>query len=389
MPMNKCPSMPPNPLLPSIFFPQAPKSSCTELSHGNLLCTVFQLFSQPFDSHPTILCPGFPYPPCSSSHLLLGVHTAPFPTEPLSQSRSSSAVVNLSLLEIFDNAEIGSSSLNLWIFSFATDFQSQEPGSFRARSDLSCHSQFQDNFMNPSSLWQVTTELVASEKLEAGCPQGFISWRWIYLTFTPEWYLRRVNWPLFQSAKKKESTSGADLPNQIESLFRKHLHWLGRHPRLPGWPLQFSFRNVGTWSNFSSITFSAVGSVRSWIDHTAWWLHKALTTHQQGQGTGKTLARFMALVLYWQLTSETWCFHWSFIPFAPLFFCPREVIAAFHSRGGCIPGEGEEFLHTDSWTLFNKHKTLILYLDCCKWKVLCYPNAFSGNISPLYTSGLN
>lgn len=125
MPMNKCPSMPPNPLLPSIFFPQAPNSSCTELSHSNLLCTVFQLFSQPFDSHPTILCPGFPYPPCSSSHLLLGVHTAPFPTEPLSQSRSSSAVVNLSLLEIFDNAEIGSSSLNLWIFSFATDFQSQ------------------------------------------------------------------------------------------------------------------------------------------------------------------------------------------------------------------------------------------------------------------------
>lgn len=39
------------------------------------------------------------------------------------------------------------------------------------------------------------------------------------------------------------------------------------------------------------------------------------------------------------------------------------MIAVFLSTRGCFPVEGEVFLYADSWTLFNKHKTLILYLD--------------------------
>ena len=61
----------------------------------------------------------------------------------------------------------------------------------------------------------------------------------------------------------------------------------------------------------------------------------------------------------------------------------------FHSRSDHSPLEGDVFLNVNSWTLFNNHKTLILCLSCYKWKLLCYPNAISGNESPLHTSRIN
>lgn len=54
----------PNPsvalLLLSPCFPRASDSSCTGLNHSNLVCSIFQLLSQPSDSHPPSHAQVFP-----------------------------------------------------------------------------------------------------------------------------------------------------------------------------------------------------------------------------------------------------------------------------------------------------------------------------------------
>lgn len=87
MPTAKCPQ--------TLYYPPSasPRPQIPP-AQGWTVAVWSALFSSCFLSHQKatpILCSGFPYPPCSKSHLLLGAHTASFPTEPLSHSRSSSA----------------------------------------------------------------------------------------------------------------------------------------------------------------------------------------------------------------------------------------------------------------------------------------------------------
>lgn len=63
-----------------------------------------------------------------------------------------------------------------WFFLFkAVDFL---PFYRFSKPRLSSYSQFQEYLMNPSSLWQGTTELAAPKEFGAGFPPGFISCRW-------------------------------------------------------------------------------------------------------------------------------------------------------------------------------------------------------------------